>query len=140
MTSTEPMTLGLMWLAIMRNGDTPVTMAASTYSLPRSTRTRPRTVRAYCTQKEAAIATTRTGMASRSWVARSTTVRVIPSMRSAMRIAGKPSCTSAMRMIDGIEKAAEITADKSKHDPDQGCQEDARSADHQRHAGAEQNG
>jgi hypothetical protein len=41
---------------------------------------------------------------------------------------------------DGIEETTKITADKSKHDADQGCQEDARSSDHQRHAGAEQNG
>src|SRR5262245_1313741 len=46
-TSTDPMTLGRMCVPTMRAGLAPVTWAASTYSLPRSTKTKPRTVRAY---------------------------------------------------------------------------------------------
>ena len=49
-TSTGPITLGSTWRAMMRSGETPVTRAACTYSLLRSTSVEPRTVRAYCTQ------------------------------------------------------------------------------------------
>ena len=55
-TSTGPSTLGSTWRRMMRSGDTPMTRAACTYSLLRSTSVEPRTVRAYCTQPVSAIA------------------------------------------------------------------------------------
>ena len=48
----------------MRSGDTPITRAACTYSLLRSTSVEPRTVRAYCTQPVSAIAMISTPKAS----------------------------------------------------------------------------
>src|SRR5260370_9856443 len=50
MTSAGPITLGSLWVRMIRHGLTPVTLAASTHALPRSTRTSPRTLRAYWTQ------------------------------------------------------------------------------------------
>ena len=49
-TSTGPSTLGSTWRTMMRPGETPITRAACTYSLLRSTMVEPRTVRAYGTQ------------------------------------------------------------------------------------------
>ena len=46
-TNTGPITLGSTWRRMMRSGATPITRAACTYSLLRSTIVEPRTVRAY---------------------------------------------------------------------------------------------
>ena len=46
-TSTGPKTLGKTCFRMMRRGDTPITLAACTYSFWRSTKVEPRTVRAY---------------------------------------------------------------------------------------------
>ncbi len=59
-TSTGPVTLGSTWRTMISTGDRPITRAACTYSLFFSTRTEPRTVRAYCTQKERPMAPTMT--------------------------------------------------------------------------------
>src|SRR4029450_7487523 len=64
-TSTGPITLGSTWRAMMRSGATPVTRAACTYSLLRSTSVDPRTVRAYCTQPVSVIDRIRTGSEER---------------------------------------------------------------------------
>ena len=45
-TSTGPMTLGSTWCTMMASGWRPMTRAACTYSLLRSTSVEPRTVRA----------------------------------------------------------------------------------------------
>ncbi len=55
-TSTGPSTFGRMWVSMMRAGERPITRAAITYSLPRSTRVEPRTVRANCGQNEMPMA------------------------------------------------------------------------------------
>ena len=64
-TSTGPITLGSTCVRMMRSGDTPMTRAACTYSLLRSTSVEPRTVRAYCTQPDSAIARISTPKATR---------------------------------------------------------------------------
>jgi hypothetical protein len=63
-TSTGPSTLGSTWRNMMRSGATPITRAACTYSLLRSTSVEPRTVRAYCTQPVSEMATISTPKAS----------------------------------------------------------------------------
>ena len=55
-TSTGPSTLGRMWLNMMRAEPMPITRAAITYSLLRSTMVEPRTVRANCGQPEMPMA------------------------------------------------------------------------------------
>src|SRR6185312_9003519 len=60
MTSTGPSTLGSTWRNMMVAGLSPISRAASTYSLLASTSTEPRTVRAYWTQKESPIDSTST--------------------------------------------------------------------------------
>ena len=79
-------------------GPTPITRAACTYSRFFSTSVEPRTVRAYCTQPDAAIANTSTtnAMFSSAFL---NTARATPSISSAIRIAGNDNCTSAMRMM-----------------------------------------
>ena len=81
------------------SGWRPMTRAACTYSLLRSTSVEPRTVRAYSTQPEAAIARTSTYTASWSCDSLGSAARTTPSISSAMRMAGKESCTSATRMM-----------------------------------------
>ena len=83
----------------MASGWRPITRAACTYSLFRSTSVEPRTVRAYCTQPEKPIESTSTGMAISSCRSPASATRATPSMSSAIRIAGKESCTSATRMM-----------------------------------------
>ena len=58
-----------------------------------------RTVRAYCTHPEIPIAKIRTNCAIFSNAALGSATRTMPLISSAIRIAGKESCTSAMRMI-----------------------------------------
>ena len=60
MTSTGPSTLGSTWVSMMRALESPMTRAASTYSLLRSTRVEPRTVRANCGQLLMPMANTTT--------------------------------------------------------------------------------
>src|SRR5690606_15235277 len=55
-TSTGVSVFGRMWRRMMRVGVTRISRAAWTYSLPRSTMARARTVRAYCTQAESEMA------------------------------------------------------------------------------------
>src|SRR6185437_59535 len=99
MTSTGPITLGSTWRSMMASGWRPMTRAAWTYSLPRSTMVEPRTVRAYCTQKERPIDRINTSWARLSWNWRGTMPRMMPSTSKAMRMAGKLSWISAMRMM-----------------------------------------
>ena len=98
-TSTGPVTLGSTWRTMIRTGDRPITRAAWTYSLFFSTRTEPRTVRAYCTQKLRPMAPMMTNMAISSWRCTEMMPRTTPSISRATRIAGKVSWTSATRMI-----------------------------------------
>ena len=84
----------------MATGRTPMTRAACTYSLFFSTSVEPRTVRAYCGQFETPIATMSTMSATSLCALRGSTARATPSMRSAIRIAGKESWTSAARMMN----------------------------------------
>src|SRR5579862_2317710 len=99
MTKTGPRTLGSRWPQTIRAGCTPMTRAAWMYSLLRSTRVEPRTVRAYCTQADNAIARTSTYSAISPCTSRGKTLRATPSISSAIRIAGKLNCTSAIRMM-----------------------------------------
>src|SRR6185312_8758148 len=98
-TSTGPITLGSTWRSMMASGWRPMMRAAWTYSLPRSTMVEPRTVRAYCTQKERPIDRISTSSARLSWNSRGTMPRMMPSTSKAMRMAGKLSWISAMRMM-----------------------------------------
>jgi hypothetical protein len=72
---------------MMRSGATPITRAACTYSLCRSTSVEPRTVRAYCTQPVSAMARISTPKASVS-CAFGNIARPTPSISSATRMAG----------------------------------------------------
>src|SRR6185503_12761311 len=99
MTSTGPITLGSTCASMMARGRRPMTRAACTYSFPFSTMVEPRTVRAYCTQPAKPMASISTGIAIRSCDSLGSATRATPSMSSAIRIAGKESCTSAMRMM-----------------------------------------
>jgi hypothetical protein len=83
----------------MAGDRTPITRAACTYSLFFSTSVEPRTVRAYCGQLETPIATISTSSATSPCALRGSAARAIPSIRSAIRMAGNESCTSAARMM-----------------------------------------
>ena len=98
-TSTGPITLGSTCRTMMRDGATPITRAACTYSLLRSTIVEPRTVRAYCTQPDSEIAMISTANASVS-CAFGKSARPTPSISSAIRIDGNDSITSQIRMIN----------------------------------------
>ena len=74
-------------------------------------------MRAYCTQPAKPMASTSTGMASASCRVAGSATRATPSMSSAIRIAGKESCTSATRMIDGVEPAAEVAGSSPSETP-----------------------
>ena len=76
----------------------PMTRAASTYSLLRSTRVEPRTVRANCGQALMPMAKMTTKSAIRSCTSRGTAARTTPSTSSAIRMLGKVSWMSAMRI------------------------------------------
>ena len=84
---------------MMRSDDTPITRAACTYSLWRSTSVEPRTVRAYCTQPVSEMAMMSTANASVSW-ALGNSARPTPSISSATRMAGNDSITSQNRMMN----------------------------------------
>src|SRR5690606_5279628 len=99
MTSTGPITFGSTWRIMIRNGGMPISRAAWTYSLFFSTMVEPRTVRANWTQNDRPIENTRIQKANRSRSRLPKMPRAAPSISSAIRIAGKVSWTSAMRMI-----------------------------------------
>ncbi len=99
MTSTGPSTLGRTCRSMMTHVGSPISLAARTYSLFDSTRVEPRTVRAYCTQNDSPIARTRTVNAESSRLRSGNSPRAVPSMRSAIRIDGKVSWMSAIRMM-----------------------------------------
>ena len=103
-TSTGPITLGNTWRAMIASGDTPITRAACTYSLFFSTSVEPRTVRAYCTQPDNAIARISTPNASSLCVSRGNAARATPSISSAVRIAGNDSITSHTRMMNASSR------------------------------------
>ena len=98
-TSTGPITFGRMWRIMISTLGMPIRRAAWTYSLLRSTRVEPRTVRAYCTQNDMPMEKTRTQKAVSSRRTSSRMPCTTPSISSAIRIAGKVSWMSAMRMI-----------------------------------------
>ena len=83
---------------MMRPLLTPMTRAACTYSLLRSTIVEPRTVRAYCTQPVSEIARISTMKASES-CAFGKIARPTPSIKRATRIDGNDSITSQIRMM-----------------------------------------
>ncbi|KAG0737135.1 hypothetical protein G6F24_018068 [Rhizopus arrhizus] len=99
-TSTGPNTLGSTWRNMITGDATPITRAACTYSRFFSTSVEPRTVRAYCGQPASAMAPISTGNAISSCISRGTAARATPSISNAIRIAGKDSCTSAIRMMN----------------------------------------
>ena len=103
-TSTGPITLGSTCASMMASGLRPTTRAACTYSFSFSTMVEPRTVRAYCTQPAKPMASTSTGIASSSCRSPGSATRATPSIKSAMRIAGNESCTSAMRMMSASKR------------------------------------
>src|SRR5438105_8538305 len=98
-TNTGPSTFGSRCRRMMPSGEIPITRAACTYSLFFSTIVDPRTVRAYCTQFDKPIAAINTASATSSCAPRGSTTCATPSIKSAIRIAGNESCTSATRMI-----------------------------------------
>ena len=86
---------------MIASGRTPMTRAACTYSLLRSTSVEPRTVRAYCTQFDSADGDDQHGDGdARRARSRGSATRATPSISSAIRIAGNESCTSATRMMN----------------------------------------
>src|SRR5882672_3950144 len=97
-TSTGPITFGSTCSSMMASGRLPITRAACTYSFSFSTRVEPRTVRAYCTQAERPMAMISTGTAIASCAPAGSAMRATPSISNAIRIAGKDSWTSAMRI------------------------------------------
>ena len=97
-TMTGPRMFGSTWRIMMRRGATPVTRAASTYSLLRSTSVEPRTVRAYWTQPVSEMAMINTPSARYS-LPFGNSARLTPAMSSAIRMAGKDSITSHTRMM-----------------------------------------
>jgi hypothetical protein len=102
---------------MMVKGFTPITRAACTYSLLRSTSVAPRTVRAYCTQSDSAMDTISTHTARSLRMSGGTRPRTMPNTSNAIRIDGKVSCTSAMRMMI-VGPAAAIAGKKAQHDAD----------------------
>jgi len=96
----------------MRTGLTPVTRAACTYSLWRSTKVLPRTVRAYCTQPVKVMEAINTPKAKAS-CACGNKARPTPAMSSATKMAGKDSITSQVRMIS----ASHLPPQKPAHSP-----------------------
>ena len=96
-TMTGPITLGSTWRSMMRLLATPVTRAACTYSLLRSTSVVPRTVRAYCTQPVSVIEMMSTPKATLV-CALGKSARPTPAIKSATKIGGKDSITSQMRI------------------------------------------
>ena len=96
-TITGPITLGSTWRRMMRRGGTPVTRAACTYSLLRSTSVEPRTVRAYCTQPVREIDRISTPKATDS-CASGNIARPTPAISKATRMAGNESMTSHIRI------------------------------------------
>ena len=81
----------------MRSGVTPVTRAACTYSLLRSTMVEPRTVRAYCTQPVSEMEMISTPNASDVCVL-GNSARPTPAINSATKMDGKLSITSHKRI------------------------------------------
>ena len=98
-TSTGPITLGRTCRAMMPKPETPISRAAWTYSLLRSTRVEARTVRAYCAQLDRPIATMITITAVVSYCCGGISPRATPKISSAIRMAGKESWMSATRMM-----------------------------------------
>mmetsp|Transcript_9617 Transcript_9617/g.22304 ORF Transcript_9617/g.22304 Transcript_9617/m.22304 type:complete len:250 (-) Transcript_9617:6741-7490(-) len=101
---------------MMRSEPTPMTRAASTYSLLRSTSVEPRTVRAYCTQPVSAMASTRTTKASASgaWGNR---LRAMPLIINATRMDGKDSITSQTRITRASTRPPTKPANKPRLTP-----------------------
>ena len=98
-TSTGESTLGRMWRSMIAPEPRPIRRAACTYSLLRSTSVAPRTTRANCTQSDSPMARISTQIAIWSRCSIGITPRATPKIRSATRIDGKVSCTSATRMM-----------------------------------------
>ena len=115
-TSTGPITLGNTWRRMMRRGDTPVTRAACTYSLLRSTSVEPRTVRAYCTQPVSVMEMINTPKATES-AALGNSARPTPAIRSATRMEGKDSITSQVRMMSASTLPPKKPASKPSDTP-----------------------
>ena len=112
------MTLGSTWRTMMRSGDTPITRAACTYSLLRSTSVEPRTVRAYCTQPVQRDRDDEHAEGERCR-ARSGTARG-RRRRSAARSGspGNDSITSQTRMMKRVDPAADEAGDQAERDAD----------------------
>ena len=98
MTSTGPSTLGSTCCSMILKRPRPMTRAARTYSLLRSTRVEPRTVRANLGHSETPMARMTTKRAIWSCTSRGTAARTMPSISRATRMEGKVSWISAMRM------------------------------------------
>ena len=124
-TSTGPSTLGRMCWNMILTGPMPIRRAASTYSLLRSTSVTPRTVRAYCTQNDRPMASTRIQNLPPSIVWFLKIASATPSISSAVRMAGNVSCTSAMRMITAVGAAAGVAGPQPERQP-QGAGEQHR--------------
>ncbi len=90
--------LGRMWRSMIRRAGTLRSRAACTYSLPRSTAVCARTVRAYWTQAESTMASTRTPPAPTSRSAGGSSSRTMALTRMAMRMVGIDSRMSPTRI------------------------------------------
>ena len=101
---------------MMRSGATPITRAACTYSLLRSTIVEPRTVRAYCTQPVSEIAMHQHGERERVVRVRGTARGPMPSIRSAIRIDGKREHHVAHAHDEGVD-ACRLTKPESRPRP-----------------------
>ena len=116
-TSTGPSTLGSTCADMIASGCRPITRAAWTYSLLRSTSVEPRTVRAYCTQPDDADR-------EDQHVDRELVVRVRAAARRARRrrsaarsgSPGSESWTSATRMMNASSRAADVARDEAERD------------------------
>ncbi len=102
---------------MMASGPRPMTRAACTYSFSFSTMVEPRTVRAYCTQPAKPMDRISTGTTISSCRSPPSATRATPSMSSAIRIAGKESCTSAMRMMTASTRPPTYPASSPSETP-----------------------
>src|SRR5574343_788500 len=115
-TNTGPSTLGNTWRRMTRQGGTPITRAACTYSFCRSTRVEPRTVRAYCTQPVREIDNTNTPNARVS-CALGNSARPTPAINKATSMAGKDNITSHNRIKTASTQPPQKPANKPRKTP-----------------------
>ena len=120
---------------MMRSGETPVTRAACTYSLLRSTSVEPRTVRAYCTQPVSEIARISTPKAT-VVCASGNSARPTPAISKRDQDRRERQHHVAQPHEEGVEPAADEAGQQAQRDADQHRQQHRGQADDQRDARA----